>query len=637
MGASLEVKRNSFSTPWKWISVASSMLIVILPFALLSAQGGEGDRARSAVGFAASGWGIYRNSWAVVIGINQYTRAPQLNYAVNDARSVVSAVQKLGFPADKILLLLDEEATKQRIEQILYGTLRRTTPEDRVLVFFAGHGVTSSLPRGGEEGFILPVDGDPDDLPLTAIAMADVRQIARRIPAKHILFAVDACYSGFAITREVPPVQVDLAYLQVATRHPAVQIITAGRKDELVMEEEGHGIFTRRMLSGLTGPADIDRNGIITGQELGTWLGERVVQDSENRQHPQYSRLDGEGQFVFIVPGSERPPVLLGLQDRESLQEELKRVSQEAERLKRENVLLEQARKLFEQKQKIDMGKLEAEREILRAESERLAAENARKEEARQEAEARRNKEEQARTELAKLQAEEGRLKAEEELFKKQKAAMEKERAEAEENRKESQSTKATQPSAVAEVQSLPRHETLPKPIPKVVQSPQYRVGDSWTVRFRDGRTATRTVRAVEDDLYVFEWGLDLWQYRDRDFVLRKQITPHDGNEVFSVFLNKTFMDFPLSVGKSWEFRIGNRPRTRTITLTVIGIETIKTPAGSFEAFKIYEESRGGGPITLRYWWYSPEVKFPVELLQIGGDTMSWQEQEYQLIAYDVK
>jgi hypothetical protein len=109
---------------------------------------------RGVGGIAPSAVVQYRNSWAVVIGINRYTKAPRLNYAVNDAKSVVAAVQQLGFASDKILLLLDHDATKQRIEQILYGTLRRASPEDRVFVFFAGHGLTFSLPRGSEEGFL---------------------------------------------------------------------------------------------------------------------------------------------------------------------------------------------------------------------------------------------------------------------------------------------------------------------------------------------------------------------------------------------------------------------------------------------------------------------------------------------------
>src|SRR5262245_8707816 len=121
-----------------WLSILGSVLLFVLLFSGVT-QAAQTAAERGVGGIFASGIIQYRASWAVVIGIDRYTKAPQLNYAVSDANSIVAAVQQLGFASDKILLLLDEEATKQRIEQLLYGTLRRTTAEDRVLIFFAGH------------------------------------------------------------------------------------------------------------------------------------------------------------------------------------------------------------------------------------------------------------------------------------------------------------------------------------------------------------------------------------------------------------------------------------------------------------------------------------------------------------------
>jgi uncharacterized caspase-like protein len=335
------------SNPTRFRFILHSILGLLLFAASLPAAQAPAGRGVKTVPSAKVG--DYSNSWAVVIGINDYQKAPRLNYAVSDARSMLSTVSGLGFAADKTIAILDQDATKQHIEQVLYGTLRKTTPEDRVLVFFAGHGITVALPRGGDEGYLLPVDGDPDDPALTAIAMEDLRRIAKRIPAKHILFAVDACYSGFAITRDVPPNRIDNIYLEAMMKEPAVQIITAGRKGEPVLEEEGHGLFTRRLIQGMSGLADTDQNGVITVQELATWIESRVIRDSQNRQHPQYSRLDGEGQFVLVVPRAPDQEVT-------KAEAELKALNLEVERLRQERAQLEQQRKL------------QAEREALLAE-----------------------------------------------------------------------------------------------------------------------------------------------------------------------------------------------------------------------------------------------------------------------------
>ena len=89
----------------------------------------------------ASGSGVYGESWAVVIGINDYDNpnVPKLRYAVNDARSVQKALLGQGFPANRITVLLDKQATKASIERVLGDELRQKMAEnDRLVVFFAG-------------------------------------------------------------------------------------------------------------------------------------------------------------------------------------------------------------------------------------------------------------------------------------------------------------------------------------------------------------------------------------------------------------------------------------------------------------------------------------------------------------------
>src|SRR5262249_33122901 len=145
---------------------------------------------------------LYADSWAVLIGIDDYQhpRIPRLRYAVNDARAVERALLTQGFRSDRILKLLDKDATKARIETMLGDELRQQIgANDRVLVFFAGHGKTDRLASGEAEGYLLPADGDPGRLFGTAISMTALRQVADRLPARHILYVVDACYSGYAL------------------------------------------------------------------------------------------------------------------------------------------------------------------------------------------------------------------------------------------------------------------------------------------------------------------------------------------------------------------------------------------------------------------------------------------------------
>jgi uncharacterized caspase-like protein len=227
-----------------------------------------------------------------------------LRYAVKDARSVRDAIVRFGFPEENVFLLLDEAATKRQIQEVLGDELRgRTEAEDRVFVFLAGHGVTLDLPNGGQMGYLLPVDGDPDQLHATALPMAEIRDIARLVPAKHMFFVIDACYSGLAAQRSASVGSGTGKINPVAlVRNRLREVLTAGERDQPVMEEDGRGVFTRFLLQGLAGEADFaPRDGAITGFELASWLIPRVQASTNDRQTPFFGR-NGVGDFVFVVP-----------------------------------------------------------------------------------------------------------------------------------------------------------------------------------------------------------------------------------------------------------------------------------------------------------------------------------------------
>ena len=296
------------------------------------------------------GLALYAQSWAVVVGVDRFRDRgiSRLQYAANDARAVALALKGLGFPAENITLLLDERATRAEVERVLSSTIRRATgPQDRLLVFFATHGVTVPLPGGCEEGYLLLHDSDPDDLPLTALGMNQFKQIGQRIPAKHIFVAVDACYGGYSLMRATAPPALDRRYLELIAPSRVIQVMTAGKRDQPVVEELGHGVFTRKLLDGLAGHADENRDGIVTVGELAAWMHPRVAQASDYKQDMQWGTLDGEGQVVFVLPDSAR--IASGdqttrlHQEQQRLVEERARVEAERRRLETERSRLETA------------------------------------------------------------------------------------------------------------------------------------------------------------------------------------------------------------------------------------------------------------------------------------------------------
>ena len=142
-------------------------------------------------------------SWAVVIGINSYSGKGsfgKLKYAVNDAAAVRKyLINHLDFSKEQIISIYDQQATRERIETLLGDELPgKLKQEDRLLVFFAGHGETRKSRKGEDCGYLVPVDGDKQRLEGTCISMDDLSRWSELIPARQILFIVDACYSGIA-------------------------------------------------------------------------------------------------------------------------------------------------------------------------------------------------------------------------------------------------------------------------------------------------------------------------------------------------------------------------------------------------------------------------------------------------------
>lgn len=242
---------------------------------------------------------LYRKKYAVVIGINNYNVWPSLECAVNDAISVKKFLEEQNY---QVISLINNEATRPNILKTLgYKLPQLTERDDSVLIYFAGHGHTESLRDGGKEGYIVPFEAGTTDCFLSAISMRQLKAITQRIKAKHIMFIMDSCYSGLGFTRSAGLSSNENDYIKKITSYRAVQMITAGGMNEQVIEDKGHGIFTKNLLLALKGAADFDKDGYITGSELGTYLRPIVTKESGNKQTPNYGRFEGEGEYIFKV------------------------------------------------------------------------------------------------------------------------------------------------------------------------------------------------------------------------------------------------------------------------------------------------------------------------------------------------
>ncbi|MES2162955.1 MAG: polysaccharide deacetylase family protein [Pseudomonadota bacterium] len=261
------------------------------------AKGGQPEPEKIAVSTG------YANSYAVVIGINDYQKWPKLQYAVQDARAIRDTlVNRFGFAGERVFTLSNGEATRNNILALFHDKLAdaQLKKDDRIFVFFAGHGATRQLSSGRNLGYIIPVDSDPQQVSFDAIPMTDLQNIAESLNAKHVLFVMDACYSGLGLTRGGG----NSAFLRDNARRMGRQMLTAGGADQMVADggPNGHSVFTWTLLQAMNGKADLNGDGLITATELAAYVAPAVA--SVSQQTPAFGSLPGSegGEFVFQLP-----------------------------------------------------------------------------------------------------------------------------------------------------------------------------------------------------------------------------------------------------------------------------------------------------------------------------------------------
>jgi hypothetical protein len=245
----------------------------------------------------------YSASRALVIGIDEYASMSPLSYAVSDAQAIHDLlVNKFGFPETNITTLLNKQATRKAIASAFMAfTLEQVGLDDRIIVFFAGHGDTRTGSRG-EVGYLVPYDADMKDL-ATLIRWDELTRNAEFIVAKHVLFVMDACYGGLALVRG--GTQGGTRFLKDMMLRPSRQVLTAGKADEQVADAggpiPGHSVFTGHLIEALQGKA-ANPDGVLTASLVMSYVYKKVGSDKNSVQTPHFGHIEGDGDLIFSAP-----------------------------------------------------------------------------------------------------------------------------------------------------------------------------------------------------------------------------------------------------------------------------------------------------------------------------------------------
>jgi hypothetical protein len=141
------------------------------------------------------------NYHALIIGINNYKEWNRLKTAVKDAQALKEIlIQKYGFKKEKVVLRIDNKATRVGLIRDLRNLASNLGSRDNLLIYYAGHGQLDDLTG---DGYWIPIEGKLKD-PATWISHSTIKNIlsSQRVKGKNIVVVADSCYKGIILQAE---------------------------------------------------------------------------------------------------------------------------------------------------------------------------------------------------------------------------------------------------------------------------------------------------------------------------------------------------------------------------------------------------------------------------------------------------
>jgi TPR repeat protein len=133
------------------------------------------------------------HNYALIFATDDYAHWPRLTNPISDADAVNQTLTSLyNFHVEEVRNATDDQVLAKLTEYLH----RKFEPQDQLLIMFSGHGYFD--PDLGK-GFLVPANAQliKDDVGhRTLLAHETIMGYVNRIPAKHVVLVLDACFAG---------------------------------------------------------------------------------------------------------------------------------------------------------------------------------------------------------------------------------------------------------------------------------------------------------------------------------------------------------------------------------------------------------------------------------------------------------
>lgn len=229
--------------------------------------------------------------WAVCIGINDYKdkRIVDLKNARNDAKVMAEALKGAG-QFDNVVVMTDDLAPadgnfpqKNTVMKKLTDLKAQIKPEDLVLFFFSGHGISDAA----GDGFLVLANSYRENLSGTSLKIKDVIKWLNEMGVKKSILLLDASRKRFLTAGA----KIKGAAMQGFAADQQGAVFYSAKPGEFGYDDTGAnvGAFTAFVIDGLKGHADKNGgngDGVVSFSELGNFIKNGVSKWAANKQNP---------------------------------------------------------------------------------------------------------------------------------------------------------------------------------------------------------------------------------------------------------------------------------------------------------------------------------------------------------------
>jgi len=220
---------------------------------------------------------------AVLVGNNGYTSPiPPLETPIADVEKIAEVLRtRYGFETRVM-----RNATKAQIVQAINQVADEINPDDKVLLFYAGHGY---LMDDTKMGFWIPVDASVKTA-ANWISNTDISKLLQAIRARQLILVSDSCFSG-SLTKEQKMTADGMLKSDEILRRRSVLAFSSGGEEPVSDEGKGgHSIFAWNLIKTLDAA-----QGMTPGFKVYDNVYGQVKKDAA--QEPQYGAVVSAGHM----------------------------------------------------------------------------------------------------------------------------------------------------------------------------------------------------------------------------------------------------------------------------------------------------------------------------------------------------